>query len=400
MRHALCFVVLLAGCFNAQNAPGEEERPPSGPTYRQDVQPLIAQSCQGCHTQGGIAPFALDTYDEAKRQAGAMAAATTSRQMPPWMPEEEGCVPLKGSRRLTDAEVKLFQSWVEAGTPEGAPAAPMPAKLEKPLERVDVTLKLPAPYTPRPELTDDYRCFALPHGQAVDRDVVGVNVKPGVRKMVHHVLFYAVDPAQAQASDDADPGIGWECFAGPGTNAKMLGGWVPGTSATQYPAGTGIPLLARETVVVQIHYNVAQSGAQADETSIELQLADGRAAKPAEFTAMANWWFNIPPMTMGQVVEASVKIPLGGGGTVWGAFPHMHTKGRAISVTKAGQCLIDVKEWDFHWQQSFFFESELRYAAGEEVKLSCTFDNPTSSNVTWGERTTDEMCLVYFYVTK
>jgi hypothetical protein len=63
---------------------------------------------------------------------------------------------------------------------------------------------------------------------------------------------------------------------------------------------------------------------------------------------------------------------------------------------------MNVKQWDFHWQQSFFFASEsgLRFSAGEQVQLSCTFDNPTSSSVTWGEKTSDEMCLAYFYVTK
>ncbi|MBL8957363.1 MAG: hypothetical protein JNK82_41705 [Myxococcaceae bacterium] len=400
MRHAT-LALLLAGCFNAQNTPGEPLGPVTeGTTYRRDLQPLIAQHCQGCHTAGGISPFALDTFEDAQRHGGAMAAATQSRSMPPWMPDEQGCQPLKGSRRLTDAEVKLFQSWVEAGMPEGAPAQPMPVKQEKGLERVDVSLRLPAPYTPKANLTDDYRCFGLSHGQTVDRDIIGVNVKPGVRQMVHHVLIYAVDPVQAAASDAADPGVGWECFAGPGTNAKMIGGWVPGTSATQYPSGTGIPLLARETVVVQIHYNVLAAGAQTDDTSLELQLADGRVARPAEFTALANWWFNLPPMAMNQTVEASVRTP--NAGTVWGVVPHMHTKGRAISVTKNDACLVNVKQWDFHWQQSFFFAAEdgLEFGAGETVKLSCTFDNPTSAPVTWGEKTSDEMCLVYFYVTR
>lgn len=123
MRHAT-LALLLAGCFPSRHAPAGEEQPTEGPTYRQNLQPVISQNCQGCHTEGGAAPFALDTYEQALRHGGAMAAATKSRAMPPWMPDEEGCVPLKGSRRLTDAEVRPFERWVEAGMPEGAPAAP------------------------------------------------------------------------------------------------------------------------------------------------------------------------------------------------------------------------------------------------------------------------------------
>jgi hypothetical protein len=78
----------------------------------------------------------------------------------------------------------------------------------------------------------------------------------------------------------------------------------------------------------------------------------------------------------------------------------MHTKGKSISVKKNGACLINVPGWDFHWQQSFFFASPMRFGAGEQVDLSCTWNNPTSSSVTWGEKTSDEMCLAYFYVSQ
>ncbi|MBK7857154.1 MAG: hypothetical protein IPJ65_00765 [Archangiaceae bacterium] len=395
---ALILLAPLAACINANDGGTGPE--PTGPTYHHDVQPLIAQHCQGCHTAGGIAPFALDTFAQAETQAFAMRAAVTSRQMPPWMPEEEGCVPLRESRRLTDAQVKVFSDWAEGGAVEGAPAPPMPAKQERGLERVDASLKLPTPYTPQAGLTDDYRCFVLPHGQTVDRDVIGMNVRPDQRQMVHHVLVYAVDAALAKSQDDAEAGEGWTCFSGPGQDAVMLGGWVPGTSATQYPTGTGITLDAKKSVVVQIHYNLLTTGAQPDQTSLELQFSEARVPNPAAFSAMANFWFDIPPMAMGYSVNAQVKAP--SSGTVWGVFPHMHTKGRKISVKKSGQCLIDVQKWDFHWQQSFFFASEsgLKFNAGEQIDLSCTWDNATSNDVKWGEKTSDEMCLAYFYVTK
>ncbi len=80
MRHAnLIFV--FAACFPTENAPTEGAPTAAGMTYRQDVQPLVARSCQGCHTEGGIAPFALDTYEQAQRNAGAMAGATLTRDV-------------------------------------------------------------------------------------------------------------------------------------------------------------------------------------------------------------------------------------------------------------------------------------------------------------------------------
>ncbi|MCA9663762.1 MAG: hypothetical protein KC486_35870, partial [Myxococcales bacterium] len=33
------------------------------PNWHQDVAPLVTRSCVGCHTAGGIAPFAMEGYD-------------------------------------------------------------------------------------------------------------------------------------------------------------------------------------------------------------------------------------------------------------------------------------------------------------------------------------------------
>src|SRR5688572_18875944 len=54
-------------------------------TWYQDVLPIVQNRCQGCHAEGGIAPFALLTYAEAQRRHAGMAFAAQTRQMPPWM---------------------------------------------------------------------------------------------------------------------------------------------------------------------------------------------------------------------------------------------------------------------------------------------------------------------------
>jgi hypothetical protein len=37
--------------------------------------------------------------------------------------------------------------------------------------------------------------------------------------------------------------------------------------------------------------------------------------------------------------------------------------------------------------------------AQTKVTLTCAWDNPGTSPVSWGEGTSDEMCINYFYVT-
>ena len=55
-----------------------------GPTFHKDVEPILQQKCQGCHSGTGIAPFALMTYADAKLRAESSVAAIEAGRMPPW----------------------------------------------------------------------------------------------------------------------------------------------------------------------------------------------------------------------------------------------------------------------------------------------------------------------------
>jgi hypothetical protein len=403
--HLLALCGLTACGFASPPAPGSSPTSPTvpgqTPTWNQDVQPLVAENCGGCHVTGGIAPFSLETYADAQLQAVAMEASVQSHAMPPWMPDEDGCEPLKGSRRLSDDQVAVITAWAEGGAPEGdAVTTPPVQSTMQALDWVDDTLEAASDYTPPPNVTDDYHCFILPRQDTVDHDIIGMDVQPDHRQMVHHVIAYAMDAATAQQQDDAEAGEGWTCFGGPGGTPYMLGGWVPGTSATSYPAGTGIPLTAAQVVVIQVHYNLQNFAAVPDRTQLKLQFSKQPVPTPAQWTAMADWSFAIPPNTMNYQSSSNIASP--GAGHVWGVFPHMHTLGTSITVRKSGQCLVNIPKWDFHWQQSFFFNQTqgLPFAYGENVSLSCTWNNTTNNVVTWGEKTSDEMCLAFFYVTQ
>ena len=89
---------------------------------------------------------------------------------------------------------------------------------------------------------------------------------------------------------------------------------------------------------------------------------------------------------------------------VYGAMPHMHTLGRTLRVdaTAGGQshCLVNVDRWNFHWQNAWWYQKPLELADLSALSIRCGFDTRGRSQVvTWGEGTSDEMCISYFYVT-
>jgi hypothetical protein len=389
---------------------------PGSVTYYRDVLPIVGARCAGCHAPGGLGSFSLLSYDEARPYAALVAAATGSGEMPPWLPAD-GCGNFQGSRRLSSTEIATFEAWAEGGAPAGDPAsAPaMPPTMTGPgpdLGTPAVTLDPGAAYQPNAAVTDDYHCFLVDPGLSSAQDLVGFQIHPGARANVHHVLLFAVPPSQlaaAQDKDAAEPGIGWTCFAGTGVGSGTdqpltIGGWVPGSSGGAFPAGTGINLAAGTRIVMQVHYNLSATAQQvvSDRTTADLYYAAAPVAKRARVLPLANTTFEIPAGAL-QTVTADLSVS--GAWALWGVAPHMHLHGTEIKVTidrpgGAETCAIDIPRWDFHWQQFYYYQQPIAVLPGDVGHLACTFDNSTGTQpLGWGEKTTDEMCLVFGYLT-
>ncbi len=374
-------------------------------TWHQDVAALTQKHCVGCHSSGGIAPFSLRTYAEAKPMASAMASAVLARRMPPWMPDESCGGPFVGERRLTSAELDTFKAWRDQGAPEGNPAdaRPLPDAGLVGLPRVDADLPMPAPYTPSAGLEDDYRCFLIDPQLTQAKSITGYDILPGVAAEVHHVIIYIVNKAQAVAMDSSQAGPGWQCFGGSGIadDSGAIGAWAPGVSAVTYPAGTGINLPADKALAMQIHYNTQTGVRLPDTTRLKLMYAT-TPVTPAYLLPLAAAGFEVPPMAQGfsftkpfpNTINLLPNIKL------WGFLPHMHTKGVRITMRGPGNdCLIDIPRWDFHWQSQYFRTTPYTLPRGEAISMTCTWNNPTTSPLRWGEGTDDEMCFAYVYAT-
>jgi hypothetical protein len=390
-------------------------------TYYKDVEPILAAHCQMCHTETGIAPFALGTYDQAKPVAGLMAGATSQHIMPPWMPAP-GCGDFRDARVITDEQIATLGAWSQQGAPAGDPgdASPILPNLGPNLGAPGATLDPGADYHPNDTLTDDYHCSLVDPGLAAAQDLIGFDTHPGSTATVHHVILFAVSAdkvAAAQAKDAAEAGPGWTCFGDSGiAGTPTIGGWVPGSGATAFPPPTGIHLDAGTQIVMQIHYNLLSTKHVMDRTTADLYYAPvpipllSRAA----ITAVLNTTFVVPTNTKKTV---SADLPVNGSYDLWGVVPHMHLHGTEIKVEiqhadGTSDCAVDIPAWNFHWQQFYYYKQATKVVAGDNIHLACTFDNlqadePIINNMqmpsaplTWGEKTTDEMCLNYLYFTR
>ncbi len=423
----LLAVVLLAACGEAVAPP-----PPAQPvTWHRDVAPLVQEKCGGCHVEGGIAPFSLQTYTEAFALREALKAAVKARIMPPWQADSQ-CTEYADDKSLSDEEISLLTRWVDEGGLEGdaaeAPARTPPSS-QGGLPRVDLELAMPVEYSPT-QSPDEYRCFVLDWPETELRYITGFVARPGRPSIVHHIIAFLIHPENVgmyQELDAADPGPGYTCFGGPGGSnerAAWIGGWVPGREGTLFPQGTGIRVPPGSKVVLQLHYNLSSANAAPDRTSIALSLASS-----VEKVAIVQPWAN--PMWLrpgGMVIPAgqqdvrhrfsfdlSSALSYMTGGvfqnnqpvTVYGAALHMHTQGTWARMeierrTGVNECMLHIPRWDFHWQGSYGFAQPKVVKPGERIAVECHWDNslPNAKDLEWGEGTGDEMCLGSFLMTQ
>src|SRR6266550_7862433 len=95
-------------------------------TFNRDIAPILFRYCAPCHRTGEAGPFPLLTYADAKARARQIAAVTSTRFMPPWLPEPQESK-FADELRLSDEQIAVIQKWVEQGAVDGAAADLPPA---------------------------------------------------------------------------------------------------------------------------------------------------------------------------------------------------------------------------------------------------------------------------------
>ncbi len=403
---------------NPETAPAAHEpayaaRHKGALTYSKDIAPIVYKNCTACHRVGEVAPFTLASYEDVKKRAAQIAAVTEGRVMPPWKADSHG--EFHDERRLSTDEIGIIRQWAGEGAKEGSKADLPPAPKFTPgwnLGQPDVVLEPSEDYKLAAEGRDVYRCFVIPNPNDADRFLSSLEVRPGNRLVVHHVIAYLDSTGQGRRMDEKDPGPGYSADGG-GIGflpSGFLGGWAPGNFPRRLPEGVGIAWPKGSDIILQVHYHKVGKPA-ADRTRLGLYYCKGPVDKKLYTIPLIQHLLFIPPGKADHTVRA--QIPVVFDATLLTVMPHMHLLGRKMTVTAAlpdgsSQRIIDVPDWDFNWQNTYSYKKPLKLPSGTKVSLTATYDNsaanPRNPNnppklVMWGEQTTNEMCIAFLGFT-
>lgn len=434
MKNRLTFAIALLTALVALRAqPGartssDSSSSPAAPTFAADIAPLIYKNCSVCHRPGQSAPFSLLSYEDVKKRGEFIVKVTARRYMPPWHAlNAPGFEEFRDDRRLSDQDLAMLKTWVEAGMPAGdmskAPKAPA-FESGWALGTPDLVLTLPNTINIPAEGADLYRNVVLPIDQADARWITAIDFAPTARREVHHALFFtgAASSSSLVGDNDLLPGLnlggggrggrggrGGSAAASQALDAAWggVGGWVPGITPKFFPDGIAQPFPAHSNLVVQLHLH--PSGRAQQELG-QLAIYFAKTPPARSLTAV-----QVPPM-FGYA--AGIDIPAGEAHykihdsyvlpvemDAFGVRGHAHYLAREMKMvatlpdgTKRG--LLWINDWDFGWQDSYYYKTPFHLPKGTKIETDITYDNtPTNprqpntpaKRVKWGRESFDEM---------
>lgn len=370
----------------------------AAPVFTKDVAPIFYKHCAVCHHEGEVAPFPLITYEDAKKRARLIADVTRSRLMPPWKPVP-GYNDFAGDRRLTDRDLQIIQRWVATGAREGDPAKlpPVPQfpdgwQLGKP----DLIVQPGQPFDVPPEGLDVYECFIVPMNLPKDRFIRAVEFRPSNRRVIHHSLMFT---DTRQSSHESR----YPCFGTMGFFPTLgIGGWSPGMAPVMMPDGAAAPLQAGSKLAVQVHYH-PDGKPERDQWSVGIYFTDRPPVRRVVDVGLASNRIDIPAGDPHYVVRAHFTTPIAVDAV--GIIPHAHLlcremRGWAILPDGRKQWLLNLRDWDFNWQDQFQYAHPIRIPADSELYMEFVYDNSAANphnpnsppkRVTVGPGTNDEM---------
>jgi len=370
----------------------------AAPTFTRDIAPILYKHCATCHHEGEVAPFPLLTYDDAKKHARLIAEVTRSRAMPPWKPVA-GYNRFANERRLTAAQIQTIQRWVSTGAREGdsraLPAAPVfndDWKLGKP----DLIVQLRAPFEVPAEGTDVYECFIVPMNLPRNRFIRAVEFRPSNRRVVHHALLFT-DSSQSSRESR------YPCFGSVGLLPTLgIGGWSPGMGPIQMPEGAAPPVQAGSKLVAQVHYH-PDGKPEREQWSAGFYFTDQAPRRRVVDVGLSSNRIDIPAGDPHYVVTAHFTTPIAVDAI--GIIPHAHLlcremRGWAILPDGRKLWLLNLRDWDFNWQDQFQYARPIRIPADSRLEMEFVYDNSAANprdpnsppqRVQWGPRISDEM---------
>ena len=293
-----------------------------------------------------------------------------------------------------------ISKWVDAGAPRGndKDLPPLPVMTDGwTIGKPDAVFSMVEPFHIPANGAVEYQYIRIPVNLPEDKWIQSIEIKPGARAQVHHVIAYSQPHAEAMRGG---PGA----ILGP----NNIGGVTPNKPGMVFPQGVARLLHGGHDLVLQMHYTT--NGTPADDvTQVGVIYAKEPPARQAAGGLVLNLRFAIPPNDPSFEVRGAV--PLSQDTALTSLTPHMHVRGKDMTYVAHfpdghDETLLRVPKYDFNWQITYELAEPRLLPKGTRLEVIAHFDNSPNNKfnpapdrpVYWGDQTWEEMMAPFFGV--
>ena len=338
--------------------------------YSGEVTKILQDKCVTCHQKGGIAPFAMDSYDVVKTMAPMIRESVRSERMPPYFADPH-IGKFQHDQGLTAEQTKTLIHWIEAGAPRGAgedflktqagEAPEWPVALGKP----DVIVDLPAFNVPASGIVE-YQNQRVENPFKEDTWLRAISIKPGDRTVLHHVVSNHVP----------DPKLPKSKIPG-----GSVGSYTPGAEAQIIAKDAGAPVPAGGKLNFQMHYTTTGK-ATTDRTQVGFYTLKTPPKYIKRSTVIFDFGLQIPAKEARHKEVAYVTVPADM--YIYTLYPHAHYRGYHVELMQKEAdgketMLISLPKYDFNWQRDYDPVEPILVHKGTKLIATWVFDNSTNN---------------------
>lgn len=203
----------------------------------------------------------------------------------------------------------------------------------------------------------------------------------------HHTLLL-------HAAENSTDG---EFACGPTLGPDMLHASGVGTDDLLFPDGVAVKVAAGTKLYLNLHlFNSSATTLKGTSGTQVLTVPAEQVKQTAEMILPGATGIAVPPNGT-QTVEGTCGF--GGTSTIFTVWPHMHQYGTHMKIDyegAGGTKVLHDGPFAFGDQKNYVIDP-VTVAAGEQIRIQCTYENPTTETIYWGDSSKSEMCFAGIY---
>ncbi len=284
-----------------------------------------------------------------------------------------------------------FVAFACGGSSENAPAAKA-----APGDAVSLTY----PSLPVAANEEDTRCIVMRLGNDKPMHIGSIHNTLGPSS--HHLVVYRVNDTVERTTpfkcepfvDTLDPAKGSPLMVTQKSDDVL-----------QLPAGVGFTIDAHQMVRLEMHYiNPSSTPRTVTATSTFTPISDDDFKQEAGFLFIGNPDIRLPARKETKLGPTYFEIPEElENVNVFAITGHEHHLGTNVQIALAtgkadpGKMIYDVPNWTWSEPKTEVFSEPIKFPKGTGFQFTCTWNNTTDNQVSFGESANAEMCFFWAY---